>query len=628
MPLEDEVVIGTSTDGTRQLVYSYAIDGYPWNVIVTTPIREVQRQALQIATQLSLVILVVGVLLIGLVYAMSRRLTAPLRLMADVAQSITGGDLAQSIYVVGEDEIGQLASSFEEMRQSLKARLDEMDLLLTVSQNVASSFELSEILPTILSGVSRITNADLSRLVLLPSLGLPGAFQFGEDPGNWAVIDPQILTISAERGRFMLENPARARAVIDFQDLIRPIEALIALPIQHEDVFVGALWLGHVTPRTFTPDQINLLSILATQLGIAVANADLYQQVEQERSRLMAVLEWSPDAFLLIDREGKISLVNPAAAGLLVGNVEQALGMPAAEHIANSKLVDFLLSSDQELRTMEIELDPGRVMFASVSDIMPEGGEVSGRLCVLRDITHYKKLDSLKSEFVSTVSHDLRAPLTLLRGYATMLSMVGSMSDQQKEFMDKIHSSVDQMDNLVDNLLDLGRIEAGLGLELGRVKIEPLIDEVINAYRPQAVNKKISLEVDMAHDMEEVEVDTPLIRQAVGNLLDNALRYTPAEGRVTVRVYQHNARQVISISDTGVGIAPTDQARLFEKFYRAPRLDDDREGGLGLGLAIVKSIVDQHGGSVAVESRLGSGTTFTIEIPVRSRLHIDQDSSA
>jgi two-component system sensor histidine kinase BaeS len=162
---------------------------------------------------------------------------------------------------------------------------------------------------------------------------------------------------------------------------------------------------------------------------------------------------------------------------------------------------------------------------------------------------------------------------------------------------------------------------------LQKIQIDQLIDEVINAYRPQAVNKKIALEVDVAHEMEDVEVDTTLIRQAVGNLLDNALRYTPAEGKVTVRVYQHNDQQVISISDTGVGIAPTDQARLFEKFYRAPRLEDDREAGLGLGLAIVKSIVDQHGGRVAVESRLGLGSTFSIEIPLRSTLHMDEDKS-
>jgi signal transduction histidine kinase len=212
-----------------------------------------------------------------------------------------------------------------------------------------------------------------------------------------------------------------------------------------------------------------------------------------------------------------------------------------------------------------------------------------------------------------------------MRGYATMLSMVGAMNDQQKDFMDKILTSVDQMGTLVDNLLDLGRIEAGLGLDLEDVDIEEFIAEVIDSYRPQAVNKQISIDVDIADGMEPVEADRTLLRQAVANILDNAIRYTPAEGKVSIHVAQRDDMQLVIIKDTGVGIAPTDQARLFEKFYRTRGREGDREAGLGLGLAIVKSIVEQHGGQISVESRLGVGSTFTIEIPIRSPLLSSDD---
>jgi two-component system phosphate regulon sensor histidine kinase PhoR len=204
-----------------------------------------------------------------------------------------------------------------------------------------------------------------------------------------------------------------------------------------------------------------------------------------------------------------------------------------------------------------------------------------------------------------------------MRGYATMLSMVGAMNEQQKEFVRKISESVEQMTQLVDNLLDLGRIEAGVGLNLEAVTIDHVVQDVAGAYQPQALNKRIALEVDMGQGMRPIEADPTLLRQAIANLVDNAIKYTQPGGRVTLRARQYDGRQMISVEDSGVGIAPTDQARLFEKFYRARRPDTLKEKGSGLGLAIVKSIIEQHGGRVSVESRLGVGSTFTVEIPAR-----------
>ncbi len=385
----------------------------------------------------------------------------------------------------------------------------------------------------------------------------------------------------------------------------------MSVPMRDEDEFVGAIWLGFRRPHPFSEEEGNLLSIVAGQLAISVANARLYQQAEQERSRLAAVLEATPDAVLVTDGRGRVSLANPAAESVLRGNAEDALGKPATEWVTAPEVLE-LLRAGSEMRTAEVTLPGGRVLFATASDIQP-----GGRACILWDVTHFKKLDMLKSEFVSTVSHDLRAPLTLMRGYTTMLSMVGAMNEQQKEFVRKISESVEQMTQLVDNLLDLGRIEAGVGLNLEAVTIDHVVQDVAGAYRPQALNKRISLEVDLVQGMRPIEADPTLLRQAIANLVDNAIKYTQPGGRVTMRARQHDGRQLISVEDTGVGIAPTDQARLFEKFYRARRPDTLKEKGSGLGLAIVKSIIEQHGGRVAVESRLGVGSTFTVEMPAR-----------
>jgi signal transduction histidine kinase/HAMP domain-containing protein len=614
-----EVVTDTAPDGTRRMIYTHTIEGYPWQTVIITPQSEIQKAALRIAANLFGVLVLVGVVVVLVIYFISRRLTRPLRMMAGVAQSIARGNLDQPILDEGEDEIGQLAISFERMRRRLKARLDEMSLLMNASQEVTRSFDLSKSLPPILHGIRNLANADLVRLALEHPETYEGrleVFSDGDDPGNWAALDSQVLALTREKGRFTLENPGRATAVLKIEALSSPLEALSSVPLENEGIFVGALWLGYRQSHVFTPDELRLLSILSAQLGVAVSNTRLFQRAEQERLRLTAVLEATPDAVILVDQRDRVSLANPASQIVLTEEPDQALGMPIEDAVKPQSLLSLLIEPGLETRSSEIILPNGQVLYASVSDIPAEEEGASGRVCVLWDITHYKKLDTLKSEFVSTVSHDLRAPLTLMRGYATMLTMVGAMNDQQKEFVSKILTSADQMGELIENLLDLGRLEAGIRLDLESVPIGDVIQSVLDAYRPQAVNKQIELDIELSDDMQPLEVDATLIRQAIANLVDNALKYTPAKGEVSITAFQRNERQIVQVRDSGVGIAPTDQARLFEKFYRARGRATLNVKGSGLGLAIVKSIMQLHSGKVTVDSKLGEGSAFTLEFPI------------
>ena len=621
LPLESGTASAvTAPDGTRHWVLVQPAEGYAWQVVISIPQRTVNALAVQLATRLIAVLVTVGAVMMLVLYATSRRLTRPLREMAIAAESIARGNLALPVRVRSQDEIGRLAMSFEGMRRSLQARLSEMDLLLASSQRLASSFDLGGILPPILEGAGRLLRADHVRVALLgPDAEAGGrveVYSAGKDRGNWASLDGQVVELARQRGKFRLENPGRARAVLNLSQVTEPLQGLVALPLRDEQAFIGVMWLGYRRAQALPPDTSNLLTILAAQIGVSVSNARLFHRAEQERMRLGAVLEATPDAVLATDRRGRITLANPAAESVLRGNVDDVLGNLASEWVTAPEVLE-LLQPGSERRTADVAIGGGRALFATATDIRPGGEDQGGRVCVLWDITHFKKVDMLKSEFVSTVSHDLRAPLTLMRGYATMLSMVGAMNEQQKDFVRKVHESIEQMTQLVDNLLDLGRIEAGVGLNLEAVNIEHVVQDVSGAYQAQAANKRIALSTDVPGGMRPIEADLTLLRQAVANLVDNAIKYTQAGGRVMLRARQHDGRQVISVEDTGVGIAPTDQARLFEKFYRARRSETLREKGSGLGLAIVKSVAEQHGGRVTVESRLGVGSTFTLELPAR-----------
>lgn len=608
----------TAPDGTAQLAYVYPVPGHAWTIVLTVPQSGVDRLAIPIAARLFAVMAVAGVVVVLLTYAVSRGLTRPLRQMTLAAESIARGNLDRPVPGIGEDEVGRLAAALERMRRGLKTRLNEMDLLLQATQRMAATFNLTEVLPPILIGVQDLTESDLVRVALTPREGESAdleTFQAGVDPGGWTALDAQLLALSRERGRFVLENPGRARAVLDLRLLTEPLEGLLALPMRSEEEFVGALWIGYRRPHLFTNDETSLLTILAGQLGVSVASARLYQRAEQERLRLAATLEATPDGVLLLDPRGAIALANPAAEMVLRVSPEQARRKPVEEVVSVARLVEMLRGTGAA--SGEIGLPGGRVLYASVLEVESVGPHRGGRVCVLRDITHYKKLDMLKSEFVATVSHDLRTPLTLMRGYGTMLSMVGSLNDQQKDFARKILDSVDQMGRLVDGLLDLGRIEAGVGLSLETIQPAAILQEVVQTYRPQAANKQVALTLDVADTLIPIEADPTLLRQAVANLVDNAIKYTPPQGRVRISAGQADGVQQFRVEDSGVGIAPADQPRLFEKFYRARAAEATRERGSGLGLAIVKSIAEQHGGRVTVESRLGSGSVFTLEVPIR-----------
>lgn len=606
----------SSAAGGRSWVYSHPVEGFGWHIVVSTPQRVIDRLALSTTFNLFALLFVTGALLIGGVHLMSRRLTYPLRQMAATAEAIARGDLDRRVTAAGEDEIGRLAGSFERMRSSLKARLEELNLLLTTSQRMSESFDLDEALPAVLSKIRDLSGADVVRLVLNADDGELERYSIGDGAEDWGRLDPNILQLAQQRGAFELENPARAKAVLNLEGLREPLEALVAVPVSHEAGTIGALWLGHRKPRSGSTSTAQMLSILSGQLGISLAKVALYQRVDRERNRLMTILESTPDAVIVTDADQRITLANPAAEAVLKLRAEEAIGEPIEQALLPDELISLLRAPVLTDRSIEIKVEGGRVLYASASEV--PGGQM-GRVCVLSDITQYKILDSLKSEFVSTVSHDLRGPLTLMRGYTTMISNVGAVNDQQRELQEKVLRSVDQMTKLVDDLLDLGRIETGIGLNPEPVDIPDILQDVLSNLRPQALNKQVALEVDIDPDMHSMQADPMLLRQAIANLVDNAIKYTESGGTVRLHAEQVDGRQIIQVEDTGVGIAPADQPRLFEKFFRVGEAK-----GSGLGLAIVKSIVEQHHGRVSVDSRLGIGSKFTIALPMMAEVRARQ----
>ncbi len=612
-----------SSTGTRQLVYYQPVVGRPWAVIATMPAKTAQEIALSIAIPL---LIILGFLLAIAIFILRKSLTGltgKLHQLSRQAHLIAGGELETPIVIHGVDEVGVLGSSFEQMRVSLKTRMDEQTKLLQVSQGVAANLQVSDAIGPILSAALS-ENACSARVVLIPDVRMDissdqllvmGAGPMAE---TFAFLDAQIFELLRTQEILTISNIARVRRIINIAGKPHPL-ALIAFALRFENTYYGSFWIGFDHPKSFSTDEVRFFSMLASEAVLAAANARLYAAAEIGRRRFEAVLNSTPEPVLVFDQKDRLLLLNPAAMHV-PGLINTATpGKPVNEVLSSPDLIKLVSGpADDRVASQEIHMANGRVYQGSIAPVAAEEF-LLGKVCVLRDITHYKELDTIKSDFVATVSHDLRTPLTLMRGYTTMVAMVGDLNEQQKSYVTKMVSGVENMTHLVNNLLDLGRIEAGISLNLEEITPDVIIEKIIKQYYPQAAQKNISLTFEGLSDGRRINMvaDVDLLQQALINLVDNAIKYTNSNGSVKIKLNQRDDLVIFEVHDTGIGIAPLDMPRLFERFYRSGRREAFEQRGTGLGLAIVKTIVERHHGRIFVESQLGKGSSFIMEFPLK-----------
>ncbi|MCX6067062.1 MAG: ATP-binding protein [Chloroflexi bacterium] len=423
------------------------------------------------------------------------------------------------------------------------------------------------------------------------------------------------MALTRHQERVVLNNVARARGLNPAAGAVVPA-SLLAISLRHENRNFGVLWAGYHQPSQFSETDVRFLITLAGQAALAASNNHLFRSAEVGRQRLAAILDSTPDPVLVTDQFNHLLLANPAAWQVLGASVETGAGQPIEKIVSQQALLNILQATSPDKLSAEVTLPTGQVYLATASPVVAEGRPV-GRVCILRDVTHFKELDTMKTEFVNTVSHDLRSPLTLMSGYATMLDMVGTLNEQQQGYVKKIISGVENMAKLVNNLLDLGRVEAGVGLQLETIPLLSVLERVIGPLHLLAVQKNIRLTTETPKNtIPLIQADQALFQQALYNLVENAIKYTPPGGSVIVRMNIKGDSILFEVQDSGIGIAPNDQAHLFEKFFRGGQREAREQKGTGLGLAIVRSIVERHGGKVWLESQLGQGSTFFLQVPL------------
>ena len=345
--------------------------------------------------------------------------------------------------------------------------------------------------------------------------------------------------------------------------------------------------------------------------------------VSRERNERQAVLSSMTEAVLAVDSQQRLITLNASATEMTGVDISQARGRSLHEVIRNSALQQFVeasLDSDEPIESNIILHNENQERFlrARSNALQDEQGEKIGVLIVLNDITRLRQLEQVRRDFVANVSHELKTPITSIKGFVeTLLEGAIKKPEETKKFLNIIARQTHRMDAIIDDLLALSRIEQQsekADIELQNGCIRDVLKAAIEICRNKAQAKQIEIEMSCSDDIV-ADINTPLLIQAVVNLLDNAIKYSPSGSKIEVTAAQADGQIGITVTDFGCGIDNELLDRIFERFYVVDKARSRKLGGTGLGLAIVKHIVQAHNGSVTVESFPDKGSTFTIELP-------------
>jgi len=358
---------------------------------------------------------------------------------------------------------------------------------------------------------------------------------------------------------------------------------------------------------------------LFDQLTIPVEQEALLQVIQRCQVRLSNWQAWNSftrvltnleDGFILASMDGHLLMVNQTAQNMFQIGGEKTEGKLVTEVFNQADLLDAFNPHHTFPHGREITLENGRIYSAQAS-LIPE----TGIAVVMQDITHLKELDRIKTDFVNTVSHDIRSPLTAIYGFVGLIDRVGQINEQQAEFIHHIQSSVQHITSLINDLMDLGRVEAGYDLQMQEVHLGEIIQQSVGSLDFQ-MNEKMQQLVLTIPEQMPVILGNPLhLQRMVTNLIENAVKFTPVMGKISVQCRAEASQLILEVSDNGPGIPLVDQPRIFEKFFRGSNLSASIPG-TGLGLSIVKTIVEKHHGRIWLESS-PQGTTFSVILPIK-----------
>jgi PAS domain S-box-containing protein len=521
------------------------------------------------------------------------------------------------------------------MLESVDQRLRQREFLLQISRALTAQLDLTSVLNLVIdvavdllvgtSGLIALREDDVGELRVRAASRLPRDV--------WPAF-AGLLATPLEDGRALGRQLQEVAA-----DTRLPLRQVIALPLVFHHTTVGVIYVFRAAVNVaFSPADEQFLQAFAEQAAIAVSNARLYEGVLREKQRLDALIEQSADGVMILDNRWRITTFNRAMEQLTGWPREEAIGRPCAEALAiqtaqgvNICLVDCPLQrrppEDNPVVEGWITARDGRRRYVQSRYAVQRGpkGEFLGAIANVRDITRRKIEEETQNTFVSVISHELKTPVSIIKGYAETLGREDAEWDRAtlREGLQVISEEADRLARQIADLLEVSRLQAdGLRLELTEWALPPLVAQVTERFATQ-VDERFSFELRFPDDFPAVHADYERTRTVLENLISNAVKYSPDGGIIRIVGRADGDHAIVSVSDQGIGIAPEEQDKLFRRFYRADNRLRRETQGAGLGLFLSRAIVEAQGGRMWFESQPGRGSRFSFTLPLATPRLVD-----
>ncbi|MEP7293890.1 MAG: ATP-binding protein, partial [Chloroflexota bacterium] len=530
----------------------------------------------------------------------------------------TGQSLFDSIQTSAEIAFAN-ASLYSQTVAERDAQMQELEMMRQIDRELSDTIQLERVFDLTLDWALRYTLAQGASLSLYSSetdeLRLVAALGYSAD-------DETAAALRVAQGGIRLRVARLGRAELipnvsfdpDYVRISSAIQSHMSVPVRREDQVIAVITVENRRLNAFTQEHLSFVDKLAARAGVAIDNARLYSESVREREKLSHILSEIADIVFVVGTDERMILINQSGiAALRLSTDTPYTGRHFAEALANTPLLPLFrrATTTGQMMVEEVLLDGNRTYYAEFS---PQA-EI-GWIIVMHDITPLKQTDELKRELVATVSHDLKQPLSVMNGYLQLLEMSQRLDERGDGFLRMIARAIDHMRHLIDDVLDLAKIESGVALELQPVMVDTLIGQCIESVKPLADSKSMELVLDLSAGLPLLAGDPNRLQQIFSNLVGNAVKYTQPEGKVRVSVEKLDQSLRFTVKDNGMGISPEDQAHIFDRFYRVRRPETETIEGTGLGLAIVKKLIEAHKGQIGLESSLGEGTTFYVTLPI------------
>ncbi len=520
------------------------------------------------------------------------------------------------------------------MLETTDQRLRQREFLLRVSRAITAQLDLTSVLDLVIDVAVELLAGTAGLIALRDD---DGSLRVGAAPGLPREIWPAfgaLLSTPLEDRRALAQRLNEVAA-----NTHMPLRQVVALPLVFRQTQVGVIYVFRAALNVaFTIEEQDLLKAFADQAAIAVSNARLYQSVLQDKQQLDAIIEQSADGVMILDSRWRITTFNRAMEQLTGWPREEAVGRPCAEVLAihtpqsvNICLVDCPLQRrpPDPNPTAEgwITARDGRQLYVRSNYAVQRGpgGEFLGAIANVRDVTDQKIEAEMQNTFISVISHELKTPVSIIKGYAETLAREDAEWDQAtlREGLQVITEEADRLARQIGGLLEVSRLQAGgLRLEPTDWPLPPLAEQVVERFAAQA-GAAFSFELRFPNDFPAVHADYERTRQVLENLVSNAVKYSPDGGVIRIAGRADGDHAIVSVSDQGIGIAPEEQGKLFRRFYRADNRLRRETQGAGLGLFLARAIVEAQGGRIWVESQPGRGSRFSFTLPLATPRLVD-----